>query len=322
MRLLLGLVMIAMTAAATSATDDARLPDRDLLALRDLDQRVADIGYRLARAAAPFCAEHVPLSGFVLHGIEQYGAVSRDRARVTFGLGDGLAVLVVAHGSRAEAAGLRAGDAIFAVNGHAVPATTADATARVEATARAMEQGAGPMISIDIERDDRRQTITFVADRGCATQFWIDPSPRLSAEADGHEVEITSAYVERAADDAALAIVLAHELAHNILHHRARLDRDGAHHGLARYFGRSASLTRAAELEADQLSVPIAGCAGYALDDALAFREGLWRDKLADALLRAPDHPAARQRLDTIRRAIARFKADPAPCGDGAIDRR
>ncbi|MDB5674392.1 MAG: peptidase family protein [Sphingomonas bacterium] len=318
MRLLFGLVMMALA----GAVDNAPAPDHDLLALRGLDQRVADVGYRLTRAATPFCTERVPLSGFVLHGIEQYGGTSREAARDAFRLGDKLAVLVVAHGSPAEAAGLRPGDTILAVNGSAVPPAIADPTARVQATARAIEQSPLPTLDIDVERDGRREAIAFAPDRGCATQFWVDPSPRLTAEADGHEVEITSAYIERATDDAGLAIVLAHELAHNILHHRVRLDRDGAHHGLARYFGRSASLSREAELDADRLSVPIIGCAGYALDDALAFRESLWRDKVADALFRAPDHPAARQRLDTIRQAIARFRADPAPCAGSVTGQR
>ena len=318
MKVLLGLAIMAMAVGPVSPAS------RDLLTLRALDQRVADVGYRLARAATPFCTERAPLSGLVLHGIEQYGAASRDAAHRTFGLGAELAILVVAHGSPAEATGIRAGDAILAVDGQAVPAPAAGqgATARVETVMRAIEHSTAPMLTLDIARDGTRQAIAFTPDRGCITQFWVDPSSRLIAEADGHEVEITSAYVERAADDAALAIVLAHELAHNILHHRARLDRDGAHHGLARYFGRSASLSRAAELEADRLSVPIIGCAGYALDDALAFREKLWRDKVADALFRAPDHPAAQQRLDTIRQAIARFRADPASCADSVTDHR
>lgn len=316
MTALLGLAAMAIAGAtpASSASDD-------LLALRDLDQRVAEVGYRLARAATPFCAERVPLSGLVLHGIEQYGAPSREAARRTFGLGDELAVLLVVRGSPAEAAGLRAGDALLAIDGRAVPTPAGEATARVEAATRGIEQSPGATLGLDVMRGGVRQTITFTPDHGCATQFWVEPSPRLAAEADGHEVEITSGYVERAADDAALAIVLAHELAHNILRHRARLDRDGAHHGVGRYFGRSASLSRAAELEADRLSVPITGCAGYSLDDALAFRETLWRDRLTDALFRSPDHPGARRRLDAIREEVARFRADPAPCSGPAADR-
>lgn len=303
-------LLLALAALAVAAP-----PDRDLLALRDLDQRVADAGYRLARAATPFCTDQVPLPGFVLHGIELYGAESREAARRTFGLGDGLAVLVVAHGSAAEAAGLRAGDKVVAVDGQTVPPAGAGqgATVRIENLTDAIERATAPELGIDIERGGVRRTIAFRAERGCASRFWVDPSPRVDAASDGHEVEITAGYIMRAPDDAALAIMLAHELAHNILHHRARLDRDGAHHGLGRYFGHSAGLSRAAELEADRLSVSIVGCAGYALDAALAFREDLWRDGVADAL-RAPDHPAARQRLDAIRAAIARFRADTAPC--------
>jgi len=315
-RALLALIL-ATAAGAAPAVDQARSASDDLLTLQRLDQRVADTGYRLARGAAPFCDQHMTLSGVVLHSIEQYGPASRDDARRTFGLDDALAVLAVAHGSPAEAAGLHAGDAILAVDGRDVPPPrdAQGATARVEAVARAMEQSMATTLTFDIRRGGVRRRIAFVPEQGCVTLFWVRPSTHLDAEADGHDVEITSGYVDRASSDAALAIVLAHELAHNILAHRQQLARLGTHHGLARYFGRSARLSREAELEADRLSVPIIGCAGYALDEALAFRERLWRDPLADALLRAPDHPAARQRLDTIRQATAAFGADPPMCG-------
>lgn len=315
-RLLFALFVVTTAAGAAPATDRATAASDDLLTLQRLDQRVANTGYRLTRAATPFCSERMMLSGVVLHGIEQYGPASRDDAQRTFGLDDALAVLAVVHGSPAEAAGLRAGDAILAVDGRNVPAPLGaqGPTARVEAVARAIERSKAATLTFDIRRGDVRQRIIFVPEQGCVTHFWVRPSAHLGAEADGHDVEITSGYVERADDDAALAIVLAHELAHDILAHRQQLARLGAHHGFARYFGHSAQLNREAELEADRLSVPIIGCAGYALDDALAFRERLWRDPLADALLRAPDHPAARQRLDAIRQAITAFRADPAMC--------
>ncbi|MFA6112699.1 MAG: hypothetical protein WC729_01875 [Sphingomonas sp.] len=312
------LVIAATITGAAHASDHAPSAANDLLTLQRLDQRVVDTGYRLTRAATPFCGERMMLSGVLLHSIEEYGPESREDARVTFRLDDALAVLAVAHGSPAETAGLRVGDAILAVYDREVPApaTGQSATARVELIARTIERSAAATLDFTIRRGGARQRIAFLPEQGCVTHFWVRPSSRLTAEADGHDVEVTSGYVERAANDAALAIVLAHELAHNILAHRQRLARLGMHRGVGRYFGRSARLSREAELEADRLSVPIIGCAGYSLDDALAFRERLWRDPLADALLRAPDHPAARQRLDAIRQAIAAFRADPAPCRD------
>ena len=313
---LLGLLLAAPGGAFTA--DHAPSASDDLRTLERLDQRVTDIGYRLPRAATPFCTDRAMLPGIALHGIEEYGRSSRDAARRTFGLDDALAVLAVAHGSPAEMAGLRVGDAILAINDRDVPSpdVTQNATARVESAMQAIERSTQATLTFDLSRNGARLRVTFEPEPGCITQFWVRPSSRLAAEADGHDVEITSAYVERAVDDAALAIVLAHELAHNILHHRARLDRDGAHHGLARYFGGSARLNRAAELEADRLSVAIVGCAGYSLKGALAFRVALWRDPLSDALLRAPDHPAAHQRLAAIRESIAAFEANPAPCRD------
>jgi hypothetical protein len=310
--LLPGLVFIAASAAGQRV--------EDLLTLQRLDQRVADTGYRLAHAATPLCADRMALSGITLHGIEEYGAESRDEARRTFGFDDALRILAVARGSPAEAAGLRAGDAILAIDDRKIPppGRTDNATARIETVTRSIEHSVASALALDVARDGIRRRIAFVPEQGCVARFWVRPSSHLEAEADGHDIEITSAYVARVTTDAALAIVLAHELAHNILRHRERLDRDGARGGFARFFGRSARLRRVAELEADRLSITIIGCAGYSLDDALAFRVALWRDPLADLLLRAPDHPPTRQRLNVIRQSIAAFEASLSACRDQA----
>src|SRR3546814_2491582 len=68
-----------------------------------------------------------------------------------------------------------------------------------------------------------------------------------------------------------LAAAVAHELAHNILRHRERLDAADVARGLFKGFGRSARLFRQTEIEADRLSAwPMRG-AGYDPPAAVRF---------------------------------------------------
>jgi beta-barrel assembly-enhancing protease len=103
----------------------------------------------------------------------------------------------------------------------------------------------------------------------CASRFWVDVRDKKDAGADGTKVRITSGMMQYVPDDAELAAVVAHELAHNILGHRARLD--------AVRRGKSRAVLDT-EIEADQLSVWLMAHAGYEPDAAIRFAERYGRD--------------------------------------------
>ena len=90
-------------------------------------------------------------------------------------------------------------------------------------------------------------------------------------------VQIGVRFFERY-DDADIAVVVAHELAHNILRHRARLDAAGISRGLFAEVGRNGRLIRRTEDEADLLGLHLLRNAGY--DPASAPR--FWRDHGGD----------------------------------------
>jgi beta-barrel assembly-enhancing protease len=243
-----GLVAVALLCIAAAPAPDRAEALRSLVAL---DLRVASIGTRLAVANVAECARRASQAGIVLHDLAQFSGADRVAAAKTFGLGTYPAISAVIPGSVADQAGLRAGDAIMALDGQPIgvsdPKTPYARIAKIEA---AIESG--PTILI-VDRPDHPRPFMLAGKPGCASRVQVVPGRKLNAHADGTYVQLTSAVAEYAADDNELAAIIAHEMAHNILGHRERLNREG----------RRAATIRATEIEADRMSVLLLKNAGY-----------------------------------------------------------
>lgn len=287
--------------------------DPALLLLQQIDARLLTVGYRLATSAGALCAQ-VPLAGFTVHELGQYPANEQQAARDTFGFDDSGAprVLAVAPGSPAERAGLRANDALLALDGTALPAPaqgTGGSYARVAAImARIEAAAANGTMALAFAREGERFAYEIRLDTGCASRFETRDSATLNSQADGRYVIVTTGIVRFVESDDELAAVMAHELAHNILRHRARLDAAGIRRGLLQEFGRNARLTRRTEDEADRLGVYLVDRAGYSMAAIGAFWERFRREHGA-GIFRSATHSSERARIASIEGEIARIAA-------------
>jgi predicted Zn-dependent protease len=72
-------------------------------------------------------------------------------------------------------------------------------------------------------------------------------------------------------DDGEFAAVIAHEMAHNLLKHRDRLNAQRVNRGFFGQFGKSAGRIKDSEIEADRLSVWLMANAGYDPQAAIRF---------------------------------------------------
>lgn len=272
--------------------------------LRQLDERVLTIGHRLAVEGRALCASHQYHAGFAIHDLSQYGGAHR-RALASTGLADGPGVLALVAGGPAAGAGLQSDDILVAVDGTPLPRAPEGIENSFAPTGRiidALEHAFSDGYAVlAIRRAGVARSIEVPAVLGCASRFQVVPSDRFNALADGRYVQVTSALVAFAADDSELAGLIAHELAHNILRHRDRLNAAGIDRGLLQHFGRNARLTRETEREADRFAVYLLARAGY---DPSALIRAWRRAAPRGGSLFAGTHPRWRERIATVRAEI------------------
>lgn len=311
------LVLAAPGPVAFAASDPATIDTRGFEALRAQDQAVLETGYRLARANAPFCPETIGRAGLTLHHIAQYQ--DREAARAAFGFSADYAVLALVADGPAARAGLRRDDGLIAINGEALNPGPADLAASGEradyaplawAIARLDDALAASSATITVRRGEETLTLTITPEPGCASRFEVRPEDDSGAFADGRLIGITSAMLDFMVDEDERAAILAHELAHNILKHRARLDAAGIQRGLLQQFGRNARLTKATEVEADRLSIWLMANAGYDPRAAVRFWTRYGKQK-GLGIFSAPTHYRWKKRAALLEAEITTLETTP-----------
>jgi hypothetical protein len=280
-----------------------------LEALRSADMKLAAVAWRLATANATLCDRLEPGTGLLLHLLDQYQPALRDKARLTFGFETTVAVEGVVPGSPAEAAGVKPNDSIAIIAGTPAPTLaeigrSAD-TDRVNALhARLAQLPPTASLPLTLVRAGSSREARIAPVAACRSRFELRIGDDAGALADGVLVQIPSKLVEDY-DEAEVAVLVAHELAHNILRHRERLEARGVDFGMFAAFGKNVKFFRQAETEADILAIYLLANAGYDPAGAPAF----WRKfgpAEAGGVLRARTHPDWRDRVATMEREAAK----------------
>ena len=310
---------------ALAAEENQAIESEGVLALKALqllDQRIHTAGYRLVSANAEFCEKTVPNLGLLLHDIDQYGDTAT--ARFAHGFASEIAVNAVAPDGPAEMAGIKVGDGLIAINGLPVEDIEIDQEKLADeqpeyrriaainaALAEAAENGSA---KLSIVRGGLHQEIEVPVKRTCPSQFQIRVSEDRDASADGKMVSISSTLAEYVLDEGELAAIAAHELAHNLLKHRDRLDEQGVNRGFLGQFGKSAGRIKTTEIEADRLSVWLMANAGYDPQAAIWFwtRYGKQYDK---GILSASTHYRWKKRVELFEEEIAKMAMAPDESG-------
>ena len=298
--------------------------------LRTADHRVGEIAYHLAVKGAAFCPARHPVAGLMFHHSDEYEPDGRAVMVERYALDRGLGVLSVVAGSPAAEAGLRAGDVILSVNGQPIrrdgafaPAGATPRRAVLEAAEvqieEALEKGAA---ELSILRQGATIPIRLSSRLGCPVRIRLARSGQANAFANGRYVTLTTAVLDFAQSDDEAAVIIAHELAHNILAHPARLNEQNVPRGLLRGFGANADKVRATEEEADRLGISLVWAAGYDASAAIPFWRRFYERFDGPQLFRT--HPTLKARERIIAETIAGLNqgAQRPELGKGALPDR
>jgi hypothetical protein len=297
---------LAFAAGAAQAATAVPAPPNPLARLQALDTIVQSVGWRLAQGNARFCRKVAPGIGLQLQDLAGYA--EPDAVRAALKTSGDIAVEAVAEGSPADRAGLAPNDPLEAVAGQSVaalPAVKPGDYARLAGLHDRIDATLTSSGRVDLVR--RGKPLTIVGEPICVTRFEMLTDGGRAA-ADGRRVVIGRKLVENLLDggagDELLAAALAHELAHNVLEHRARLDLSG----------RAWSKVKVTEREADRLSVWLLANAGYDPQAGLRFF-ARWGPANDYGIFSTPDHDRWKTRVKRITAEIEALRAAMAARG-------
>jgi hypothetical protein len=230
-------------------------------------------------------------------------------------------LFALARNGPAERAGMREGDQIVSLNGWRVPEAPGAARAYDDKIRQTL--AAGGTIAVGYRRAGREAMAHIAPTQGCDYTLVFHGAQAVNARSDGRRVIVARGLVDLLQDDAELALLVGHELAHNVRnHHAAKLlnATAGAAAGLAldvaaAVFGaspgersklgassRAAAFSQDLEREADYVGLYFVALAGFDANRAAK----AWR-RMAAANPRAIDeggtHPTTAERFVALEAA-------------------
>jgi len=294
--------------------------------------RVERVALAVFRGGRALCGHQVaPTLGLAYANRESFNPAIQPAADELLGFDEHLKVTRVVEGSPAAKAGLQIGDVLTALGGRAAPM----GPGAVEAFAglvRALPVGGRP-VPLAVERAGVAQQLSVTPELICDFDVTVMASDEVNAYTNGRTVRVMAGLLSMVANDDELALVLAHEVGHNVMNHlvqqklqaigggvvgtvldiiagangvdtQGKFTRAGIEAGTRRH-------SMARERQADYVGLYVMARAGFDIDVA----PQLWR-RMAALMPRStkplPTHPAPPERIGAMERTVAEIKAKQA----------
>jgi len=320
-------------AVSSQATDEEARTQLAMAFNRRMDMldQLWRVNYRLGAAASDLCGDHIArASGVLVRVAASFEEQSRPAALARYpALGDAPTVVSIAPGSAAEAAGLARNDVITTVNGEPI-ATTGKP---LEAYAALFRKAPDGPLRLVVQRAGETRDVTLDPQRICDYPAIIVNKPEVNAATDGKSIQVYRGMMDFVRSDDELALVLGHEMAHDLRGHLAAQRKNaavgtvvgavfdvllGAATGVVgnTFSNMGGRLTAGAysqdfEAEADYVGLYVMARAGYDFHDAVT----VWRRMAVNspgAITMASDHPATSERFVALQAAIQEIDAKVA----------
>lgn len=313
-------VEVPDAAVALEAEKQSEIALKSLVEKQD---RLSRVAYPLLVNATDLCPDAVVATlGMGYANKHVFPKGFQDAAIRLFGVGDPLEITTVDANSPAAEAGLQPGDKLIAVGGKSVP--VGDQAAKEFREYLRTEIKPGQRIPVRVERTGEPLFLNIVPVAACGYTVVLSEQDEVNAFADGENVVITKGMIRFAESDQELALVIAHEIAHNTMEHATKkmgnyalgsiLDIVAAAYGVNTQgaFGKMASQSYSQEFEseADYVGLYIMAKSGLEIENAQHF----WRRLAAEhpgsiRQSHASSHPSTPQRFVEIEATIKEIKA-------------
>ncbi len=201
---------------ATSPEIEQEAQKQRLMVLKkqmDMQFKLDSIAQNVMVGATALCEKKRFWSGYYMLKKSLMKPELREPFAKVYGLGEQLKVIKVLDKSPAEKAGLRQGDEIVSINGREVPAT-----AREYADFASMLRASG-VLKMHVLRNGVPADVTVEQVTSCNYPVVMMNGNDVNAMADGQKIYVWQGLMRLMDNDAELATVIAHELAHNIRKH-------------------------------------------------------------------------------------------------------
>ncbi len=228
-------------------------------------RRLYTVADTVALAGAPLCKGRVRAhSGMRTWSRDNMGPQAPQVARQQR-LDHSVTVFAVAKNGPAAKAGLRPGDTITAVNGESIPALAGAMSIYAARMETALADG-GPVL-VAYTREGERRVARIQPAQACDYRIVFSNSPMVNAATDGRSVTVMRGLVNFLSRDEELALVVGHELGHNVLGHFQRGRMLG--HQAGPFSAGAQSSMREFEREADHVGLYFVALAGYDMESAI-----------------------------------------------------
>lgn len=305
------MAVAGLSACASVATrlPDISLPDlaaerasQETRAFAEIDRlhaRLWDVAYPILAENTDLCPKTRPDIGAVTYSLKSYPKDMREAAARELGAKDELSIRRVIKGGVADKAGLKAGDILLSEKGTPISATGKSMQAQ-------LKNGAA---NINVRRGDKQISVNVVPLEICDYNVKLSMRSTINAYATSRSIVMTSGIMNFTQSDEELALIVAHELAHNTMGHVRKIVGNMIISGFATRYARPF------ESEADYVGLYYLVRAGYNPEGT----ENLWQrmaligPRSVGRAKTHPTYPDRYLRLAAARKEIAAKQAAGEP---------
>lgn len=281
----------------TGSSSDERMSDEQsgdkqadfvsvLKSYQDLNTRLENIAAPLLLSNTALCPKVRQDPGFTVHTLLDYPENLQAVARELLPVSETLSIRTIRKGGPAAKAGLKVGDVLRQVESYDIPFGP---TARQFYGWVAQKTYSKDYVELSIIRDNIFMDAQIIPQTMCDYPVSIFFSPEINGHSDGEAVWITSGLMRSQKSDNNLALIVAHELAHNIS------DKTQFKSNKAR------------ELMADRMALVLMQRAGFDIDDVLIEWDA-GQHPHSDQQKMSKTHPTLDERYKNFEVESARIK--------------